>query len=84
MKLSKVEEAESWTGKVEFVRSWKSEKLKMQMLNLWKVEKFHSWKCKCWIYEKLKIEKLKKQGWKCKVKIAEVETDFHSGPTQIA
>ena len=60
-------------GKVEFVRSWKSEKLKIAWVENAKVEKFQSWKCKCWICEKLKIQKLKRQGWKCKVENAEVE-----------
>ena len=60
-------------GKVEFVRSWKSEKLKIAWVENAKVEKFQSWKCKCWICEKLKLQKLKRQGWKCKVENAEVE-----------
>ena len=68
-------------GKVEFVRSWKSEKLKIAWVENAKVEKFQSWKCKCWICEKLKLQKLKRQGWKCKVENAEVEPSrsaFHS------
>ena len=60
-------------GKVEFVRSWKSEKLKIAWVENAKVEKFQSWKCKCWICEKLQLQKLKRQGWKCKVENAEVE-----------
>ena len=60
-------------GKVEFVRSWKSEKLKIAWVENAKVKKFQSWKCKCWICEKLKLQKLKRQGWKCKVENAEVE-----------
>ena len=59
-------------GKVEFVRSWKSEKLKIAWVENAKVEKFQSWKCKCWICEKLKLQKLKRQGWKCKVENAKL------------
>ena len=70
LKLKKLK-VEAW--KVEFVRSWKSEKLKIAWVENAKVEKFQSWKCKCWICEKLKLQKLKRQGWKCKVENAEVE-----------
>ena len=73
LKLAKVEEAKSWTWKVEFDKSWKREKLKIARVENAKVENFRVENVKNWICEELKIQKLKRQGWKCKVENAEVE-----------
>ena len=62
LKLPKVEEAKSWKGKVELVRSWKREKLKIARVENAKVERFRSWKFKSWKGKvenaKLKMQKL--------------------------
>ena len=63
--IAKVENGWSWIGKVELVRSWKSNKLILWKVENSKVEVVISWKCKSWKAQvenvKLKLQKLNHQ-----------------------